>query len=189
MRDHATYPTTFLTYLYRAPRKCLYLVARYFFLLLLNSSAWPCLGPAYQKIHTEPRKSLGTWLREMSSCSCLTFLPGPASVLLSKICKDFFSALYFFRVPCIIPQHKTSRDSATVGISYTTQLYAHIEQFGLRRGRKRGGGYLAIFQAAPLTTIARKFWILELNERIFFGEFVYGRIVVQTTDISKKVKR
>ena len=28
----------------------------------------------------------------MSSCSCLTFLPGPAWVLLSKICKDFFSA-------------------------------------------------------------------------------------------------
>ena len=26
--------------------------------------------------------------------SCLTFLPGPAWVLLSKICKDFFSALY-----------------------------------------------------------------------------------------------
>ena len=44
-------------------------------------------------LHTEPRKSLGTWLREISSCSCLTFLPGPAWVLLSKICKDFFSAL------------------------------------------------------------------------------------------------
>ena len=43
---------------------------------------------------TEPRKSLGTWLREISSFSCLTFLPGPAWVLLSKICKDFFSALY-----------------------------------------------------------------------------------------------
>ena len=43
---------------------------------------------------TEPRKSFGTWLREVSSCSCLTYLPGPAWVLLSKICKDFFSALY-----------------------------------------------------------------------------------------------
>ena len=43
---------------------------------------------------TEPRKSLGTWLREISSCSSLTFLPGPAWVLLSKICQDFFSALY-----------------------------------------------------------------------------------------------
>ena len=31
----------------------------------------------------------------MSSCSCLTFLPGTAWVLLSKICKDFFSALYY----------------------------------------------------------------------------------------------
>ena len=45
---------------------------------------------------TEPRKSLGTWLREISSCSCLTFLTGPAWVLLSKICKDFFSALYTY---------------------------------------------------------------------------------------------
>ena len=32
--------------LYRAPGKSLYMVARYFFLLLLNCSAWPCLGPA-----------------------------------------------------------------------------------------------------------------------------------------------
>ena len=44
--------------------------------------------------NTEPRKSLGTWLRDISSCSCLTFLPGPAWVLLSKIWQDFFSALY-----------------------------------------------------------------------------------------------
>ena len=29
-----------------------------------------------------------------SSCSCLTFMPGPAWLLLSKICKDFFSALW-----------------------------------------------------------------------------------------------
>ena len=39
-------------------------------------------------------KSLGKWLREISSSSCLTFLQGPAWVLLSKICQDFFSALY-----------------------------------------------------------------------------------------------
>ena len=31
---------------------CTYLVAWSFFLLLLNCSAWPSLGPAYQKIHT-----------------------------------------------------------------------------------------------------------------------------------------
>ena len=30
---------------------------------------------------TEPRKSLGTWLREISSCSCLTFLPSPGCCL------------------------------------------------------------------------------------------------------------
>ena len=42
----------FLISVYRAPGKCLYVVARNFFLLLLNCSAWPCLGPAWQKIHT-----------------------------------------------------------------------------------------------------------------------------------------
>ena len=45
------------------------------------------------RIFTEPRKSLGTWLREISSCSCLTFLPGPAWVLLSKICKEFLGSV------------------------------------------------------------------------------------------------
>ena len=37
---------------YRAPKKCVYVVARNFFLLLLNCSAWTCLGPAYQDLHT-----------------------------------------------------------------------------------------------------------------------------------------
>ena len=35
-----------------------------------------------------------TWLREISSCSCLTVLPGPAWVLLSKTCKPLFAPLY-----------------------------------------------------------------------------------------------
>ena len=52
------------------------------------------LAPYVAQGCTELRKSLGRWLREISSCSCLTFLPGPAWVLLSKICKYFFSALY-----------------------------------------------------------------------------------------------
>ena len=52
------------------------------------------VAPQHPFPSTEPRKSLGTWLREISFCSCLTFLPGSACVLLSKICKDFFSALY-----------------------------------------------------------------------------------------------
>ena len=42
---------------------------------------------------TGPPEKVCTWFREISSCSCLTVLPGPAWVLLSKICKDFFSAL------------------------------------------------------------------------------------------------
>ena len=33
-------------YIYRAEKKSWYVVARSFFLLLLNFSAWPCLGAA-----------------------------------------------------------------------------------------------------------------------------------------------
>ena len=38
-----------------------------------------------------------TWLREFSSCSCLTALPGPAWVLLSKIYIPFPGSLYMPR--------------------------------------------------------------------------------------------
>ena len=44
--------------------------------------------------YTEMRFNLCTWLAEISSCSCLTVLPGPAWVLLNKICKDYISSLY-----------------------------------------------------------------------------------------------
>ena len=37
---------------YREVNKGLYVVARNFFLLLLNCSAWPCLGPAQQDMQT-----------------------------------------------------------------------------------------------------------------------------------------
>ena len=40
------------------------------------------------------KKGLYTWLREISSCSRLTFLPGPAWLLLNKVCKPLFRALY-----------------------------------------------------------------------------------------------
>ena len=42
---------------------------------------------------TERQIKVCTWLREMSSCSCLTVLPGPAWVLLSKTCKPLFAPL------------------------------------------------------------------------------------------------
>ena len=79
---------------------------------------------------TEPRKSLGTWLREMSSYSCLTFLPGPAWVLLSKICKDFFTALYSissrysitfrYRADAKSPAHSAVIRSSVIGLVATT---------------------------------------------------------------------
>ena len=43
---------------------------------------------------TETNKKAGTWLREFCPCSCLTALPGLATVLLSKIYVPFCSPLY-----------------------------------------------------------------------------------------------
>ena len=61
------------------------------------------------RAHTEPGIKACTWLREISSCSCLTVLPGPAWLLLTKICIPFFRALYMFtprrrRLP--LPSHR-----------------------------------------------------------------------------------
>ena len=44
--------------------------------------------------YTEMRFILCTWLGEIYSCCCLTVLPGPAWVLLNKICKEYISSLY-----------------------------------------------------------------------------------------------
>ena len=43
---------------------------------------------------TEHPENVCTWLREMSSCPCLTVLPGPAWVLLSNTNKPLFPPLY-----------------------------------------------------------------------------------------------
>ena len=53
-----------------------------------------CTFHLLDKWSTEMRYILCTWLGEISSCSCLTVLPGPAWVLLNKICKDSVSSLY-----------------------------------------------------------------------------------------------
>ena len=45
-------------------------------------------------VYTEHPENVCMWLREISSCSCLTVLPGPAWVLLSKIYTLFPGALY-----------------------------------------------------------------------------------------------
>ena len=34
--------------------------------------------PCSHSLYTEPRKKVGTWLRDISSCPCLAFLTGPA---------------------------------------------------------------------------------------------------------------
>ena len=44
--------------------------------------------------YTEGEIKVCTGLREISSCSCLTVLPGPAWVLLSKTCKPLLAPLY-----------------------------------------------------------------------------------------------
>ena len=51
------------------------------------------LAPAATQ-STEGEIKVCTWLREISSCSCLTILPGPAWVLLSKTYKPLFPPLY-----------------------------------------------------------------------------------------------
>ena len=43
---------------------------------------------------TEPGIKACTWLQEITSCSCLTVLPGPAYLLLNKIYIPLFRALY-----------------------------------------------------------------------------------------------
>ena len=43
---HAATSGTVLDSIYREVNKGVYVVAKYFFLLLLNCSTWPCLGPA-----------------------------------------------------------------------------------------------------------------------------------------------
>ena len=43
---------------------------------------------------TERQIKVCTWSREISSCSCLTVLPGPARVLLSKTYITLFAPLY-----------------------------------------------------------------------------------------------
>ena len=46
------------------------------------------------KYYTERQIKVCTWLRDISSCSCLNFMPGPAWLLLNKICTPLFRALY-----------------------------------------------------------------------------------------------
>ena len=48
----------------------------------------------YGKSHTEIGWKACTWLREVCYCSCLPVLPGPAWVLLNKICILFSRSLY-----------------------------------------------------------------------------------------------
>ena len=45
-------------------------------------------------LHTEGEIKVCMWLREISSCTCLTVLPGPDWVLLSKTNKPLFPPLY-----------------------------------------------------------------------------------------------
>ena len=52
------------------------------------------------ELHTEPGIRACTWLREISSCSCFTVLPGPAWVLLSKTNKPLFLPLYLSTLTC-----------------------------------------------------------------------------------------
>ena len=47
------------------------------------------------EISTEGEIKVCMWLREIFSCACLTVLPGPDWVLLTKTNKPLFSPLYY----------------------------------------------------------------------------------------------
>ena len=70
----------------------------------LRRGAWDGIGILTGWICTGPGIKACTWLREISSCSCLTVLPGPAWLLLNKI-SDFKSA-YLYSGPCMSHQFK-----------------------------------------------------------------------------------
>ena len=73
-----------MNYCIGVPHKCGKSTAFFWQSLLLLSPVW--------KPYREANKGF-TWLREISACSCLTVLPGPAWVLLGKTCKPLFTPL------------------------------------------------------------------------------------------------
>ena len=50
--------------------------------------------PLWHNFHLYTETLVCMWLREFYSCSCLTVLPDPAWVLLSKTCKPLFTPQY-----------------------------------------------------------------------------------------------
>ena len=58
---------------------------------------------------TEGEIEVCTWLREISSCSCLTVLPGPAWVLLSKTKQTFISPSVQFQVGILLEHGPCSK--------------------------------------------------------------------------------
>ena len=66
--------------------------------LICVKSAFSCtlilLGHPVYAWYTEMRFILCTWFGEFCSCCSLTALPGPAWVLLNKICEELISSLY-----------------------------------------------------------------------------------------------
>ena len=90
-------------------------------------------------------------MREISSCSCLTFLPGPAWVLLSKICKGFFSALY---KESVAPESERSIDDVSSSLdrgcgAWRSLVVVAVNLWFWRRGRSRS--------RSPARSLARSF--------------------------------
>ena len=76
------------------------------------------------EVCTEGEIKVCTWLREISSCSCLTVLPGPAWVLLSKTYKPLFPPLYtYYYICCLHPstceKHDFHIDSVKELVEFT----------------------------------------------------------------------
>ena len=61
---------------------------------------------------TERQIKVSTRLHEISSCSCLSVLPGPAWVLLNKICKPLFAPQYLLCSHCFLHGDKLAAPAA-----------------------------------------------------------------------------
>ena len=85
---------SYFTYGRPFPRTCLVCRASHRSFIVKPEDISLCRSGAVHRLSTEGEIKVCTWLREISSCSCLTVLPGPAWVLLSKTNKPLFPPLY-----------------------------------------------------------------------------------------------
>ena len=93
-------------------------------------------------------------MREISSCSCLTFLPGPAWLLLNKICTPFSRSLYFASAAT----GSAYQNSETEIRTNTTGLARNPGIWGLETGTSRLLPPSHSFSLSPQSFVADDEW-------------------------------